>query len=152
MLARSDRKIHVYKIAEGSTSPGGGVTPPSDTTPAVLSNGSPTNSLPAGTNQTTMGLTTNENATCRWSTSSNISYASMTNTFTNTGGTTHSTLISSLADGGSYSRYVRCIDSNGVVNTNDYTIRWNVAASPAPSGRRVVNVSTLSGLYAAFYN
>jgi hypothetical protein len=61
-----------------------------DTTPPVRSNGQPTGNLPAGTTQTIISLTTNENANCRYSTTSGVSYPSMTNTFSTTGGTTHS--------------------------------------------------------------
>ena len=39
-----------------------------DTTPPVRSNGQPTGTLPAGTTQTTLSLTTNESATCRYGT------------------------------------------------------------------------------------
>ena len=44
-------------------------TPPADTTPPVRSGGQPTGSLPVGTTQTTLALTTNEGATCRYSAS-----------------------------------------------------------------------------------
>ena len=43
----------------------------------------------------------------------------MTNSFAATGGTTHSTLVSGLANGQSYSYYVRCQDGAGNANTSD---------------------------------
>jgi DNA-binding beta-propeller fold protein YncE len=53
----------------------------------------------------------------------------MTNAFTTTGGTSHSRSITGLANGNTYSYYVRCIDSVGNVNTNDFTISFSVASS-----------------------
>lgn len=99
-----------------------------DTTAPVRSAGSPTGALAAGTTSTTMSLTTDEAATCKFSTSAGTAYASMTNTFTTTGGTNHSVTVSGLSDGGSYTRYVRCSDSVPNVNTSDYTISWTVSS------------------------
>jgi hypothetical protein len=81
-----------------------------------------------------MSLTTNEAATCKWSTSAGTAYASMANTFTTTGSTSHSATISGLSDGGSYTRYVRCADDESTpnVNTDDYTITWTVSNPSAP--------------------
>jgi len=107
------------------------LTPTSDTTPPARSNGSPAGTLPSGTTQTTISLTANENATCRYSTTAGISYPSMPNTFSTTGGTTHSTTVSGLSDGNTYNYYIRCIDTSNNANTNDYTISFAVG-SPAP--------------------
>ena len=90
----------------------------------MRSNGLPTGTLTAGTTQTTLSLTTNENATCRYATTAGVAYASMTNTFSTTGTTAHSTTVSSLANGGSYSYFVRCQDVAANANTNDFTIRY----------------------------
>ena len=84
--------------------------------------------LPTGTTQTTLGLTTDEAATCRYSTQPGVAYASMTNTFTTTGSTTHSTVLSGLANQ-SYSFYVRCADALGNANTNDFVIAFSVGSS-----------------------
>ena len=104
-------------------------TPPPDTTPPTISNGSPTGTLSAGTTQTTISLTTNENATCKYSTTANTTYASMSNTFSTTGATNHSTMVSGLSNGNSYTYYVRCQDTAGNANTSDYTITFSVASS-----------------------
>ena len=71
----------------------------SDTTPPVRSNGAPAGNLATGTTSTTLSLTTNENATCRYSQTANTAYASMTGVFTTTGGTAHQTVVSPLANG-----------------------------------------------------
>jgi hypothetical protein len=100
-----------------------------DTSPPGRSGGSPSGTLPAGTTSTTISLTTNESATCRYSTNSGISYPSMANTFSTTGGTSHSQLISGLQNSTSYNYYVKCNDTSGNYNLDDYTISFSVASS-----------------------
>ena len=48
-----------------------------DTSPPLISAGLPTGTLAAGTTQTTMQVTTNESATCRYGTIPGVAYASM---------------------------------------------------------------------------
>ena len=57
----------------------------------------------------------------------------MTNTFSSTGGTAHSTLVSGLVDGTSYSYYVRCQDGTGNANPDDFVITFSVASAGAVS-------------------
>ena len=83
----------------------------------MLSNALPAGVLPVGTTQTTLSLTSNENATCRYARRAGTAYGSMPNTFGTTGGTAHSTLVSGLANGQSYTYYVRCQDTAGNANT-----------------------------------
>jgi hypothetical protein len=109
---------------------GGDLGPPApDTTPPLRSNGQPAGTLQLGTTQATLSLTTSENATCRYSTQSGVSYGSMTNTFTTTGGTSHSRIVTGLANGGSYTFYVRCIDGASNANPDDFAIAFSVASS-----------------------
>jgi hypothetical protein len=116
--------VMILSFTGGVLSSGGG-----DTTPPVLTNGQPTGVLSSGTTTATLSLTTNEAATCRYATSAGVAYGSMTNTFSSTGGTSQSTTLTGLTGGGSYSYYVRCQDSAGNVNSNDYAIAFSVAAS-----------------------
>ena len=102
---------------------------PLDVTPPVLSNGAPTGELSAGTTNTILSLDTDETATCKYDTVSGTNYASMTNTFGTTGGTSHSENISGLIDGGSYSYYVRCEDTSGNANIDDFAISFTVASA-----------------------
>jgi cytochrome b involved in lipid metabolism len=92
--------------------------------------------LASGTTQTTLRVTTNMAATCKWSTS-NQQYSSMPNTFSTTGGTTHTTTLTGLSNNQSYTRYVRCIDSNNVAMTSSVSISFSVLAAvvvvPPPS-------------------
>jgi|GEM_PF-1551373 subtilisin family serine protease len=97
-----------------------------DSLPPQRSNGQPSSSLSYGTTSTSISLTTNENATCKYSTSSTTSYDSMTNTFSTTGGATHSQSVSGLENGNSYTYYVRCMDENNNKNTSDYEISFSV--------------------------
>src|SRR5205809_1026744 len=87
--------------------------------------------LPAGTTQTTLALTTNEAATCRYSPSAGVPYDAMTQTFATTGGTAHSTPVSGLVDGGSYAFYVRCLDAAANANPDDFAISFTVGSPPA---------------------
>src|SRR5213596_1436964 len=99
-----------------------------DTSPPVRSGGQPMGTLPAGTTQTTLALTTNEAATCRYSPSAGVPYDAMTQTFATTGGTAHSAPVSGLVDGGSYAFYVRCLDAAANANPDDFAISFTVAA------------------------
>jgi len=78
-----------------------------------------------------MSVVTNEAATCRMATT-DIAYASMTDTFTTTGGTNHSE-TKSLTCGPAYVYYVRCSDVAGNPNTTSETISFWVE-KPGVSG------------------
>jgi len=103
---------------------------PTRTAPPVLTSGSPTGTLAAGTTSTTLSLSSDENATCRYSTSAGMSYASMTNVFTTTGGTTQSVTVAGLQNSTSYVYYVRCKDASGNTDPADYKISFSIAAPP----------------------
>lgn len=104
---------------------------PDTTGPSISDNGSSSGTLSAGTASATLSITTDENATCKYGTTPNTAYASIANTFSTTGGTSHSQSVS-VSDGNSYSYYVRCIDGSSNANTNDYSISFSVT-SPASS-------------------
>jgi len=101
-----------------------------DTTPPSRSNGSPTGVLSSGTTETTISLTTDEQATCKYSTSPGTVYGSMPNTFTTTNSTSHSQTITGLTDGQSYAYYVKCQDTINNSNSDDYSISFSIASSP----------------------
>ena len=124
------------------------VAQPADTTPPVRSNGAPSGTLAAGTTQTTLSLSTDENATCRYATTAGVAYGSMPNTFTTTGGTAHATTVTGLVNGGSYSYYVRCQDTAGNANINDFAIAFTVA-QPADTTPPVRSNGAPSGTLAA---
>ncbi|RUM37569.1 MAG: hypothetical protein DSY58_03640 [Desulfobulbus sp.] len=103
-----------------------------DQEPPVRSNGAPTGVLPAGTTHATLQLKTNENAVCKYATTADTLYAAMTKTFLVSGGLSHSTLVGGLEDGSSYNYYVRCQDTVGNENDDDFKISFTVDAPPPP--------------------
>ena len=131
-----NRALSATELQTDMTTPVG--APVSDTTPPVQTNGQPAGTLPAGTTQTTLSLTTNENATCRYATTAGVAYSAMPTTFSTTGGTTHSTVFSGLTNGGSYNVFVRCQDTASPpnANPNDFAITFTVAARRATRHRQ----------------
>ena len=95
-----------------------------------ISDGSPSGTLDFGTTQTTLMVTTNENATCKYSTTAGVLYDSMTNTFETTGSTSQSTPVTGLNNGTNYSYYVRCADGTGNKNDSDYSVSFSVDDDP----------------------
>ena len=132
VLRGADRRGRIYNralsVAELQTDMNTAIGGP-DTTPPVLSGGAPSGVLAPGTTATTLSVATSENATCRYARNAGVSYGSMPSTFTTTGGQAHATTVSGLANGGSYSYYVRCADSVGNPTTSDYVIAFSVAQS-----------------------
>ena len=105
---------------------------PTDILAPLRSNGLPSGELAYGTGNVMLSLATDENATCKYAATAGIAYASMTLQFATTGGTAHSSTISGLVNGTSYNYYVRCTDSIGNANTDDFVISFNVASPPKP--------------------
>jgi hypothetical protein len=116
-----------------------GINPAGGTVPPVVSNGAPSGTLPAGTVQATMSVSTDKAAICRYATSPGVAYNSMPNTFSTTGGTSHAALLSGLSDGKNYSYSVRCIDQSGNADTTDYPVQFaigmiTIQGAPVVSG------------------
>jgi subtilisin family serine protease len=109
-----------------------------DSTPPVRTNASPGGTLSYSTTQTNLSLNTNESASCRYSNNPNTPYNSMPFTFSLTGATAHNTLLSGLNYGQNYAYYVRCIDSAGNANNDDYPIPFAIESHPP-----VINNPTL---------
>ena len=105
---------------------------PTDTEPPVRSNGQPSGSLPTGTTEATLSLSTNEDATCRYATTADTAYASMTMIFGTTGGQAHQNPLNGLVDGQGYDYFVRCQDGAGNANTDDFPISFSVAPDVTP--------------------
>ncbi|MFH0837090.1 MAG: PGF-pre-PGF domain-containing protein, partial [Candidatus Aenigmatarchaeota archaeon] len=96
-----------------------------DDTPPFVSTYGPQTTVTETT--ATFSVTTNENATCHYSTSSGTVYASMSGTFTDSG-TAHTKALTGLTAGTTY-YYVRCNDTIGNVNETDYRATITVASS-----------------------
>ncbi len=109
------------------------ISPPVDITAPSRSNNQPTGTLAAGTTFTTISLTTDESATCKYSTTADTLYDNMTPTFTATGGgTNHSINVSGLTNGTTFTYFVKCADSVANKNATDFPIQFSVASLPAP--------------------
>lgn len=113
-----------------------------DTTPPTRSNRQPSGILPAGTTQAVVSLTTDENATCRFGPTPDVTYEALPNIFATTGGTSHGSLVTGVADGGAYVFYVRCQDEAANANPDDASIAFTVANAPPPDGTAPAIVMT----------
>jgi hypothetical protein len=107
------------------------IAPPDNGTPLVRSNGAPSGVLPAGT-AITLSLTTGESATCKYGVMPDVAYEFIANTFSNTGGTSHSNQLTGLLPGNTYTYFVRCSGTTGNTNTTDYAIGFSIAADATP--------------------
>ena len=130
------------------------VAPPNATAP-LRSNTQPTGELALGTTSATISLTTDENATCRYATTTGTTYGLMNNAFLTTGATNHSTSVSGLSDGTTYNYYVKCQDPDGNANTDDFVITFSVASSLSANITTVTNTKAVPtfksiGIYISF--
>ena len=118
-----------------------------DNVAPVRSLGTPTGTLPVGTTSTNIGLTTGETATCKYSATAATAYGSMSS-FTSTNNTIHSTSVSGLTNGTSYTYYVKCRDTAGNINATDYSITFSVAndtTAPSVTLTAPSNATAVSG-------
>jgi len=112
----------------------------SDTTPPVRSNAFPQGELDADTISQDISLSTDEDATCKYSMTQSASYADMTE-FLNTTGTNHTTEITGLENGRTYTYYVKCKDELDNTNPDDFAITFSVASTQVTNN----NTSTSGG-------
>ena len=124
-----------------------------DSTAPTLSSASPSGTLSINTTSTSLSVQTSENATCKYSTISNITYLSMT-AFDNTGATTHTTNVSGLSNGSTYNYYVKCADSSNNIS-DQATITFSVASeavsTPTPTSAYDQTVHTSYGSFNSYY-
>lgn len=123
-------------------------TPPPPPLPPLRSNGQPSGTLPPGTTQATLTLNTNENATCRYSRIPATAYLAMLEAFTTTDGTSHATTVAGLSDNNTYAYYVRCQDTGGDTNPDDFTIAFSVAAPDSTPPGAITDLSAVETLAA----
>lgn len=100
--------------------------------PPNRSNGYPSGTIAADNPIIAISLNTDEPATCRYSTTPNVSYYSMTNTFITwaSSSTVHHLNVSDHENGTTYSYYVRCTDTLDFANFDDFEITFTVAPDP----------------------
>lgn len=112
--------------------PGGGGDTSAPVIYSLLPSGAqncPSDSWPLAT--VSLALSTNESATCKYSTS-DVSYDSMGNTFSTTGTTSHSQSLT-VDCGGTYTYYVRCSDGSGNKNSSSSVASFFLGKDPRPS-------------------
>lgn len=111
-----------------------------ETDPPYRFNGTPTSTVGGTTLSVEISLETDELAICKYSASSSVPYASMTNTFSNTGYINHSTVVNVTPN--SLQRfYIRCMDDEGNVNIDDFLIAFSVSDTPTGSSNTDGDVS-----------
>lgn len=107
--------VHVTYVEEDSGPP--------DTTPPVISDGTPTGTFSATTTSVTLGVATDEKAACKYSLFAGTTFENMT-AFSVSNATTHTVTINNLLPNAQYKYYVRCEDEAGNENTVDYPIQF----------------------------
>lgn len=114
-----------------------------DITPPTISSSGP--NTEQSSTSVTLTATTNEAATCRYSTAAGDTYANMTGTFT--GAALSHTKSLTLTAGESYSYYVRCADTIGNAMSSSTTLSFSVAAAGGSSGGGSSGGGITSGQY-----
>ena len=144
-----------------ATSPGNTVT--IDTTGPVISNGSLAVDPTSGGRSTVLSVSTDETAMCRYSNTADSSYETMT-PFTVSSGLMHSSKLFNIHDQMSHTYYVKCVDSSGNLDTDDYPVSYgggmdttsatppqdssspmpsaDIPSSPAPQASSATTLST----------
>ena len=104
---------------------------PTDVLRPTLFNGRPSGEIAAGNPTIELSLQTLDTATCRFASSSGISYGAMPGSFTTSDGLTFYTALSGFQDGASSTFYVRCTNLLGNPNDADYPISFYLDPTPS---------------------
>lgn len=108
---------------------------PVDTTeeiPPFRFNGAPSTTVTGVTLSVEIFLETDEFAICKFDRVAGTDFASMPNTFSNTGLIYHTNVVA-VTPNSTQSFYVRCIDDEGNFNVDDYLIQFQVTDTPTGS-------------------
>ena len=104
-----------------------------DAVPPLRSNGLPSGLLPGSTANVLVSFNTDKLAVCRYATSSGVTYAAMpsTNVFPSYNiGLLHYESFA-VTQNTIYNFYVRCVNTSGRANTDDYLISFEVGVVPS---------------------
>jgi CubicO group peptidase (beta-lactamase class C family) len=91
----------------------------------IVSNPQPSGNLPSNTTEVNLSVSTNKDATCKFSAFPGIPYNNMNNTFSNTGNLVHSEPRTNLSNR-THNYYVKCSDLSGNQNTVDTVISFTI--------------------------
>jgi len=97
--------------------------------PPMRFNGAPTGTISGTTLAVQMSLETDEFARCRYSSASGTPFYSIGTEFSSNFTTVHAVTFS-VATNTTYSFFIRCIDDEGNINTDDYEITFTVPEFP----------------------
>lgn len=101
-----------------------------ETDPPLRFNGAPSGTISGTTLAVELSLETDEFARCRYSKASGTPFFSMGNEFSSGFVVVHSSDEIEVATSTSYTFFVRCIDDEGNVNTDDFIISFTVPEFP----------------------
>lgn len=135
----------VIRFSVGSSTPVSGSSGSVNTKeiPPVISNLYPTGTLPAGTSETQLSVSTNEPAYCRYSATPGVTYNSMAKSLSyDKAKLVHTANLTGLTDNKIYEYYVRCRDMDDNKNTSDVVVRFGVGGVDySPSGSQNQDVT-----------
>ncbi|MDE2041297.1 MAG: hypothetical protein KGI59_02865 [Patescibacteria group bacterium] len=89
--------------------------------------------IPVGVGQVTLRLVTDIPAVCKYSTVRSQTYQEMPSRFDYSGNLVHTTTVTGLADGQTYTYYVKCQSAAGIANLADDFISLTTLALPPES-------------------
>lgn len=99
--------------------------------PPTRANGLPSGTVAAGNGSIELSFETNEEATCRYATTTGVLYEDMINSFSSANaGMLFYTTVTGHTNNTTYNYYVRCIDTEGSANTDDYAITFTLDVDP----------------------
>ena len=104
---------------------------PTDVLRPTLFNGLPSGEIAAGNPTIELSLQTLDTATCRYASSSGVSYGAMPGSFTTSDGLSFYTALSGFQDGASSTFYVRCINLLGNPSDSDFPISFYLDPTPS---------------------
>jgi hypothetical protein len=103
---------------------------PTDLLRPTVYNGLPQGEIAAGNPTIELSVETADFATCRYATSSNMSYYAMPYSFSPDVGTFFDTVLTGFQDGTTYNFYVRCNNDLNNPNITDYLISFYLDPTP----------------------
>ena len=112
---------------------------PQDVSAPIILLSTPSGILPQDTTSATLSVKTNENATCKYSKTVDISYEAMTGNLINSNYQDHAVTLSGLTPG-SHNYYVKCIDFSSNVMAFDHAVLFSITPDLTPPAQ-ITNLS-----------
>lgn len=95
----------------------------------LVSKGSPSGEIAAGSTMTYIGVYTNEQAVCRFSRQAGQDFDYIPDEMATADNLAHIARVNGLYDGNTYTYYIRCRDIEGDENSEDYVLSFKVASA-----------------------